>query len=141
MLGEHFASVTIVDRDDLPDSPVARRGAPQANHNHVLLLRGRQIMEELFPGLQDAVIRDSGILLDMANDLAWYTPWGWGVRFESPLRMLACSRALLEWCLRQMLVTSHHVQFVTNTGVDSLAVHRGRVRACAQMPANCAPTS
>src|SRR5262245_34384161 len=97
VLTEHFSRVTIVDRDALPETPVPRRGAPQANHNHVLLLRGRQIMEELFPGLQSAVVRDGGLLLDMASELAWLTPWGWGVRFESPLVMLACSRALLEW--------------------------------------------
>jgi 2-polyprenyl-6-methoxyphenol hydroxylase-like FAD-dependent oxidoreductase len=127
VLLRHFDRVTIVDRDVLPDAPVARRGAPQSNHNHVLLLRGRQVMEELYPGLQDAIVRDGGLLIDMANDLAWLTPWGWGARFESPLVMLACSRALLEWRLRQMLAASGPISFASGIAVDGLALDRGRV--------------
>ena len=106
---------------------IARRGAPQANHNHVLLLRGRQVMEELFPGLQAAVIRDGGLLMDIASELAWLTPWGWGARFPSPLRMLACSRALLEWRIRQMLAASGAVAFATGTTVHGLVVDEARV--------------
>jgi 2-polyprenyl-6-methoxyphenol hydroxylase-like FAD-dependent oxidoreductase len=129
VLVRHFERVTIVDRDILPDTPVPRRGAPQANHNHVLLLRGRQVMEELFPGLQDAIVRDGGLLMDMANELAWFTPWGWGARFASPLVMLACSRALLEWRLREMLAASAGVAFRTGTSVARLVVNHDRVVA------------
>jgi 2-polyprenyl-6-methoxyphenol hydroxylase-like FAD-dependent oxidoreductase len=128
ILTDYFVRVTILDRDVLPETPVARRGAPQAHHNHVLLLRGRQVMEELFPGLQRAVIADGGLLMDMASELAWFTPWGWGARFSSPLVMLACSRALLEWRLRRMLGTSGAVAFTTGTGVNGLIVDQGRVR-------------
>ena len=108
--------------------PATRRGAPQANHNHVLLLRGREVMERLFPGLQDAVVQDGGLLVDMARELAWLTPWGWGARFESPLVMLACSRALLEWRLRVMLAASSTVSFMTGTAVEGLVVERDRAR-------------
>jgi 2-polyprenyl-6-methoxyphenol hydroxylase-like FAD-dependent oxidoreductase len=127
VLCRHFDRVTVMDRDVLPDTPIPRRGAPQANHNHVLLLRGRRVMEELFPGLEDAVVRDGGLLIDMASDLAWLTPWGWGVRFASPLVMLACSRALLEWRLRHMLGASTSVTF-TIGAVGGLAVENGRAR-------------
>ena len=127
VLLRHFDRVTVIDRDVLPDTPVARCGAPQSNHNHVLLLRGRQVMEELFPGLQDAVVRDGGLLVDMANELAWLTPWGWGARFRSPLVMLACSRALLEWRLRRMLSASNGVTFQASTPVEGLAIDGRRV--------------
>jgi 2-polyprenyl-6-methoxyphenol hydroxylase-like FAD-dependent oxidoreductase len=128
VLTRHFDRVTIVERDVLPDSAVPRRGAPQANHNHVLLLRGRQLMEELFPGLQDAIVQDGGLLVDMANELAWLTPWGWGLRFASPLVMLACSRALIEWRLRQMVAASTAVTFTTGTAVSGIIVENRRVR-------------
>jgi len=126
LLLRHFERVTIVDRDVLPDTPVARHGAPQAHHNHVLLVRGRQVMEELFPGLQDAIVRDGGLLMDMASELAWLTPWGWGVRFASPLLMLACSRALLEWRMRRMLAVAGRVAFMPGAAVEGLLVEDGR---------------
>ena len=126
VLLDYFPRVTIVERDVLPSEPVARRGAPQAHHNHVLLLRGRQVMEELFPGLQSAILRDGGLLVDMPNELAWYTPWGLGVRFASPLLMLACSRALLEWRIRQMLAALPGLAFAS-TPVEGLLMNRDRV--------------
>jgi flavin-dependent dehydrogenase len=51
-LADHFARVTILDRDTFPDAPAPRKGVPQARHVHALLLRGQAILERLFPGLQ-----------------------------------------------------------------------------------------
>lgn len=127
VLRRHFGEVVIVERDRLPEVPIARRGAPQAYHNHVLLLRGRQIMEGLFPGFQDAVVRDGGLLMDMANDLAWLTPWGWGIRFESPLRMLAASRSLIEWRLRRMSAAVPGVSFLDDVQVVGVRLAGERV--------------
>ena len=39
VLSETFAQVTVVDRDTLPDDPIARRGVPQGRHAHGLLAR------------------------------------------------------------------------------------------------------
>jgi 2-polyprenyl-6-methoxyphenol hydroxylase-like FAD-dependent oxidoreductase len=44
------SSVILVDRDTLPSSPVTRRGVPQGQHTHVLMPRGSQLLEEMFPG-------------------------------------------------------------------------------------------
>jgi flavin-dependent dehydrogenase len=35
VLADHFQTVTVVDRDELPDEPVNRRGVPQGRHVHV----------------------------------------------------------------------------------------------------------
>jgi len=51
VLTNHFARVTVIERDELPDAPEFRKGAPHARHAHGLLVRGQQIMEDLFPGL------------------------------------------------------------------------------------------
>ena len=89
VLSDHFEHVTLIERDVYPDTPETRRGIPQANHVHGLLLRGRQALEELFPGLQDEMIAEGAPLLDMANDIAWYTRAGWAIRFPSDLKVLA----------------------------------------------------
>src|SRR3712207_9277088 len=51
VLSETFASVTVVERDHLTDDATPRRGVPQGRHAHGLLARGREALEELFPGL------------------------------------------------------------------------------------------
>lgn len=50
VLAEAFAEVLILDRDPLAGAGTARPGVPQGCHAHVLLGRGQQILEELFPG-------------------------------------------------------------------------------------------
>ena len=51
VLAERYRTVTVLDRDDLTRPDGGRRGVPQGAHAHVLLARGGQVLEELFPGL------------------------------------------------------------------------------------------
>ena len=51
VLADSFASVTVIERDVLPDGAATRRGAPQARHPHALLTKGGHILDQLFPGL------------------------------------------------------------------------------------------
>ncbi len=45
-----YARVTILDRDELPSDPSTRKGVPQGRHVHVLLARGAQVLDDMFPG-------------------------------------------------------------------------------------------
>ena len=45
VLAEFYRSVTVVERDLLPDSPVNRRGVPQGKQPHILLAGCSQILE------------------------------------------------------------------------------------------------
>jgi 2-polyprenyl-6-methoxyphenol hydroxylase-like FAD-dependent oxidoreductase len=53
VLSDTFSSVTVVDRDVLPESSEPRRGVPQGSHAHLMLARCAQILAELFPGILD----------------------------------------------------------------------------------------
>src|SRR5258708_6754213 len=55
-LTRHFERVTVVERDCLPDRPEFRPGTPQSRHIHVLLARGAQLLEQMFPGLSGELI-------------------------------------------------------------------------------------
>ncbi|OBJ09902.1 2-polyprenyl-6-methoxyphenol hydroxylase-like oxidoreductase [Mycobacterium sp. 1482292.6] len=61
-LSEFFGTVTVVERDPLPDiapeTATARRGVPQGRHLHGLLPRGGQVLEQLFPGILDQLVID-----------------------------------------------------------------------------------
>ena len=84
ILADHFDRVTLLERDAYPEAPEVRNGIPQANHVHGLLLRGRQVLEELFPGVQDEMIAAGAPVVDIADDVPWFTRAGWGVRAARP---------------------------------------------------------
>ncbi|HEU5131674.1 MAG TPA: hypothetical protein VFT26_06205 [Pyrinomonadaceae bacterium] len=117
VLSDHFDEVTLIERDVFKETPEVRRGIPQANHVHGLLLRGRQVLEELFPGLQDEMIAAGVPLVDMANEIAWYTRAGWGVRFPSEMTVLAFTRPVLDLHVRRRLSGNPRVKIIDNTDV------------------------
>lgn len=120
ILSDHFDHVTLIERDAYLDTTETRRGIPQANHVHGLLARGREILEELFPGLQDELVAAGAPLLDIANEIAWFTPKGWGVRFPSDLMVLAFTRPLLDLHVRRRVATNPKVEILDNTDVVRL---------------------
>ena len=65
VLADFFETVTVVERDARPDDdPAVRRGVPQGRHVHVLLARGAQILDELFPGFLDELVADGAPVWD-----------------------------------------------------------------------------
>ena len=64
VLADFFRTVTVVERDVLPDDPANRRGVPQGRHAHALLARGAQILDELFPGILDELVADGAPVWD-----------------------------------------------------------------------------
>ncbi len=63
-LADFFDTVTVVERDPLPDSGATRRGVPQGRHLHALLARGAQAIEEMFPGVLDELVLDGAQYFD-----------------------------------------------------------------------------
>jgi 2-polyprenyl-6-methoxyphenol hydroxylase-like FAD-dependent oxidoreductase len=63
-LADFFDTVTVVERDPLPDTGTARRGVPQGRHIHALLARGAQAIEEMFPGVLDELVLDGAQYFD-----------------------------------------------------------------------------
>ncbi len=67
VLVDFFRTVTVVERDVLPDDSANRRGVPQGRHAHVLLPRGAQTLDELdelFPGFLDGLVVDGAPVWD-----------------------------------------------------------------------------
>lgn len=120
VLADHYERVTLIERDIYPDTTATRKGIPQANHVHGLLARGREILEELFPGVQEEMIAAGAPVVDMANEIAWFTPAGWGPRFQSELKVLAFTRPLLDLHVRRRLAENSRVRILDNTEVVRL---------------------
>jgi 2-polyprenyl-6-methoxyphenol hydroxylase-like FAD-dependent oxidoreductase len=103
LLADHFARVTVIERDRLLAQPDFRAGAPHARHPHVLLVRGQQIMEQLFPGLTDELRARGALPLNMGRGLALVIGINAVRPFDTDLAALAFSRPLLEHAIRERL--------------------------------------
>jgi hypothetical protein len=125
VLSDYFERVTVIERDASPTAAEARRGTPQANHVHALMPRGRLILEQLFPGLENEMMADGAPLLDMAKDIAWLTPQGWGVNFHSHLNVLSFTRPLLDLHVRRRLCTNPRIRIMQDTDIVRLAPGTG----------------
>ena len=100
VLRDHFEHVIVLDKDDLPDTPAPRKGAPQGVHFHGLLARGRMIANELFPGFVDDLIA-AGAAQSSTADSWVFQPYGWAPRSESRAPSIGASRLLIEAVLRR----------------------------------------
>ena len=66
VLADAYDRVTVVERDPLPMTAENRKGVPQGRHAHLLLSRGTQILDELFPGLfDDLVVGGAPVIRDL----------------------------------------------------------------------------
>ncbi len=120
VLADHFDRVTLVERDHFPEEPVFRKGVPQARHAHILLVRGRMILERLFPGLRDELLAAGAPIVDFSADFKLLSPTGWGPRFRSPFTTFSCSRELLDWSVRRQLAADGRVGFREECDVTEL---------------------
>ena len=75
-LAGHGRTVTVLERDALPDEPAPRRGVPQGRQPHVFLHRGLMAVEELLPGVEADLRAAGGVPLD-TGDMAWLGEFGW----------------------------------------------------------------
>ncbi|KOP25400.1 2-polyprenyl-6-methoxyphenol hydroxylase-like oxidoreductase [Hapalosiphon sp. MRB220] len=120
VLTKYFEKVTIVERDHFPKQPEDRQGVPQAPHVHVLLKRGQQILEELFPGIDAELASLDAPSMDWGVACPWLGFSGWAPRFNSGLITRNYSRNLLEWTIRRRLATNNRVVFMEAGQVISL---------------------
>lgn len=123
VLADHFARVTIIERDRLPETAEFRRGAPQARHAHTLQRRGQAILEELFPGLTDELVAAGAIAIDPSADLLIYTAGDWRTpRHGNGIASLAVSRPLLESTIYRRVVNHPQVAVIRGQDVVGLLV-------------------
>ena len=140
VLADFYRTVTIVERDVLPNEPVNRRGVPQGHHGHALLARGSQVLDELFPGLLREVECHVPVSDGTEPSERYFSFGGHLLTREGrpidPLPLLLPSRPLLEYLVRQRvrsisniaMLEAHDFVGLTSTG-QQVRVTGARVRA------------
>ncbi|MBV9580368.1 MAG: hypothetical protein JO057_17415 [Chloroflexi bacterium] len=127
VLCDSFEEVVIVERDRLPENAEFRKGVPQSRHIHVLLVRGAQILERLFPGITTALASEGAQLLDWSRDILYLGAAGWGSRFPRSLTLILVHREVLEWSIRQRVLSSPRVRSLQEHDATGLVVRNDTV--------------
>ncbi len=111
VLRDAFEEVLILERDQFPERPESRGGAPQTSQPHALLEAGRATLESFFPGFSKAVQAAGGLRLDMVDAFTWYDHGGFIATPEGDFPALYASRPLFEHIIRERLEAIENVQF------------------------------
>jgi 2-polyprenyl-6-methoxyphenol hydroxylase-like FAD-dependent oxidoreductase len=126
-LSDHFAHVSIIERDTLPARAQRRKGVPQSAHAHALLSTGREALEKLFPGITETLIRDGATMSGL--DEASFCFNGYTMpKTAAGLRALMVSRPMLEAAVRARVLALPNVQLTDNADVPGLLTSAGHAR-------------
>ncbi|MFJ9819069.1 FAD-dependent oxidoreductase [Streptomyces sp. NPDC101151] len=130
-LAEPTVQVLLLEKDELAEGPENRRGVPQGRHAHLLMAGGLGAMETLFPvSVRDRLLEAGAHeialghgMLALTPESGWFHRWRW----NGP-HMITCTRALLDWVLRQALLDSCSRVSVHQATVEGLLGTAQRVR-------------
>lgn len=130
VLSQYFDQVTVLEAEPQEEKTHRTRGVPQSIHSHILLKRGQDIMEKLFPGIDQELLAAGAVEVTWGKDMWWYSRGGWKLHGNIGISSLACSRPLLEHAMRQRVLQHSHVRILSGLKVTSLMAdeHRRQVR-------------
>jgi 2-polyprenyl-6-methoxyphenol hydroxylase-like FAD-dependent oxidoreductase len=127
VLSERYSEVVLLERDELPAGAAPRKGTPHAVHPHGLLARGREVLEELFPGFTQTLLDGGALLGDLQRDVAFDAGARRFAARPCGRQALAVSRLAIEAEVRRRVLARPGVRAVT--GVDVLAPMHDAARA------------
>jgi 2-polyprenyl-6-methoxyphenol hydroxylase-like FAD-dependent oxidoreductase len=127
VLADHFKRVTIIERDLLDDRVAPRKGVPQGQHLHSLLISGTRVLERLFPGFRNELIARGATPDDIGQ--ARYCIGGVHLaNAPSDLEILRMSRPLVESYVRERVRELRNVKVVDGCDVIGVTVVDSAVR-------------
>jgi 2-polyprenyl-6-methoxyphenol hydroxylase-like FAD-dependent oxidoreductase len=116
VLSDHYDKVTVFERDDLPDQPGNRSAVPQGRHVHLLMARGADEFEGLFPGLLDGMVAEGVPKLENRPDCISFGAAGHLLGTQTTLHdeftAYVPSRPHLEWQIRRRAMAIPNVDVV-----------------------------
>jgi 2-polyprenyl-6-methoxyphenol hydroxylase-like FAD-dependent oxidoreductase len=127
-LSEAYDQVLIVDRDQLVGVSGARRGRPQGRHINAMHVRGRVVMEELFPGITDELIADECPSGDFAGACRWYFRGQPLRREDFGYIAVPATAPVMERHIRERTAALPNVSFVEQRDIVGLRLSAGGAR-------------
>ncbi|AEV71055.1 hypothetical protein MycrhN_0415 [Mycolicibacterium rhodesiae NBB3] len=132
VLSDVCERVTVYERDELPSGPENRAAVPQGRHVHLLMARGAQEFESLFPGLLDDMVADGVPILENRPDCIYFGAAGHVLgtahRLQDEFTAYVPSRPMLEWQIRRRVLAIENVDVVHTSVTEPVYdAARGRV--------------
>ncbi|MXO39648.1 oxidoreductase, partial [Mycobacterium kansasii] len=116
VLSDFFGRVTVFERDELPSAPANRATVPQDRHLHMLMARGADEFESLFPGLLADMVAAGVPMLENRPDCIYFGAaghvLGTGHTLRREFTAYVPSRPHLEWQLRRRVLGIDNVEIV-----------------------------
>lgn len=117
-----FETVTVLERDALPQTPSPRAGTPQDRQLHVLLAGGSRALESLFGGIENKLIKAGAAKVQLNRDVRLeYPGCDFLPRRDLGVPITCQSRPLLEWICRQELQREPNVEIRPRRRVSALS--------------------
>ncbi|HTK08800.1 MAG TPA: hypothetical protein VL485_16640 [Ktedonobacteraceae bacterium] len=133
VLSDYFEQVTVIERDPLSDDARIRKSVPQGQHTHILLHKGVEIINNLFPDLYPSLEADGAQPIDAINDFYWFHFGVWKLRFNGSMRIYGQTRPLLEYHVRRCVAARPNVRIIDTAEVlgivDDTKNHAGIIGA------------
>jgi len=129
-LADHVERVTVLERDAFPPLGEGRRGVPQGRHVHGLMARGREILEDLFPGLTRELVARGAPLSDARARGRWFLQGGYYHRRQvaGGQETHLVSRPLLEGAIRARVLALPNVRAIERCDALGLVADEGSGR-------------
>tara|TARA_R110002167_G_scaffold130988_3_gene314644 strand:+ start:3196 stop:4602 length:1407 start_codon:yes stop_codon:yes gene_type:complete len=130
ILSKHFNEVIVLEKDHLSENcmPAHRKGLPQAHHQHILLMKGRELFETIFPGFDDELAGMGSPELSYSNDIALYVGYGKLPRFPSFLKVRPSRRTWIDALIRKRVAALPNVVIKSNIRVQHLDFNQEQYR-------------
>ncbi|MFD3165210.1 FAD-dependent oxidoreductase [Herpetosiphon sp. NSE202] len=119
-LANHFQNVIIVERDGLDTATQPRKGVPQANHVHILLTGGFNVLQHYFPSFTSDLHAAGVPELNWSRDVQWFQAGSWKTRQPCSISFYPQARATLESRIREYVRQHPKIEFRGQTKVEQL---------------------
>jgi len=110
-LSSLFTQVSVLERDDLPTTPAARAGTPQAQQVHVLLRGGLDALRQVVPTLESDLECAGAVRVRVGSESRLEVPEvGHFPMRDLGFDFFSMTRPLLEWVLRERVRQVRNVE-------------------------------
>jgi 2-polyprenyl-6-methoxyphenol hydroxylase-like FAD-dependent oxidoreductase len=121
VLADYYQQVTVLEGDIFPLPGKNRKGVPQDRHAHALLSRGREVLEELFPGITEELKAQGALPIQPLQQSRWFVNGRYLYpKSQSDLILLLVGRPLLEAQVRKHLLSLPNIKVIENRHVMGL---------------------
>ena len=112
VLSDSSKEVLLFEKEEIPEGLNSRKGIPQGFHNHTLLDSGRRVLNDLFPGFSDELIKLGNISVNQTAGLKWFHHGVWKYSQPTETELNIQSRWHIEGLIRRYLKKIPNIKFI-----------------------------